>query len=546
MSDIPGRPDAACKSPAAPSSGILRNNLPEEKAEGVTVLRNRKRQLALIVLMLLYYGALLTVSWRINPSDRIRLTFNSMLEHLLRGQFDVDPQIIGGDGYLRNGHVYAYWGIWCALLRLPLWLSGKIQTDMTFWSCLAAVCISGVAKIRATLLVCRHAAGNGAAGNAATKGAGGLVLAYFVLAGAAVAYLKDEIWTEVMLWAYCFASIFIYFAIKGIVSRRFDLSSLIWMSVSAGLALLTRASTGIGLILALLLLLFVLAPEPFPVLEPLPVANAEPVGLIRRYFSDILRPYRLIPLAVLAVFISVAGTVNYFRWGNPATFVNYDLYLNRDEWPNFVSSLSTYGVFNLKRIPFGLSYYFIPIWVLHGSNGELLFAGTQARFFGDIELPPSSFLLTDMIPFCFILLLGSAFRRRGLSGISREWIRLSRAGRWAAAIAAGLLAPCVLMLSLAWMTYRYRIEFYPELDFLTLLGLYSFMTQQTAITKSAAIRKVFSAALAISILTSTAALMLHDISDEGASPEDLLSHGVVRYYHDQIRYYVYERKIFRL
>ena len=492
------------------------------------LLDNRKRYFGLVFLMLIYYGALLAISWRINGSDRIRLTFNSMLEHLLRGQFDVDPQVIGDDGYLRNGHVYAYWGIWCAILRLPLWLAGRMQTDITFWSCMAAVCLSGMAKVRATLLVCRCAAPN-----AAKRWAGGLALAYFIFGGGAVAYLKDEIWTEVMLWAYCFASIFVYFAVKGIVSRRFDLSSLIWMSISAGLTLLTRASTGIGLTMALLLLLFVIALEPFR------AGDAERVSVVQRWVSGMARPYKWIPLAVLAVFISVAGVVNYFRWGNPATFVNYELYLNLDAWSNFVPSLGTYGVFNLKRIPFGLSYYFFPIWVLHGSNGELLFASTQARFFGDIELPPSSFLLTDMIPFCFILLLGFASCKCRLTG-------LSGARRWAAAVAVGLLAPCVLMLGLAWMTYRYRIEFYPEIDFLTLLGLYLLLTQESAFTRSAAIRRVFSAALAISILSSTAALMLHDISDEGALPEEILSPGVVRYYHDAVRYYVYDRKIFRL
>src|SRR5208337_1007156 len=124
MSDMTSPPDSASESSAARPSGPLRNAAPEKEAAAVNVacglLRNRKRRFGIILLMLICYGALLAVSWRINGSDRIRLTFNSMLEHLLRGQFDVDPQAIGDDGYLRNGHVYAYWGIWCALLRLPL------------------------------------------------------------------------------------------------------------------------------------------------------------------------------------------------------------------------------------------------------------------------------------------------------------------------------------------------------------------------------------------------------------------------------------------
>jgi hypothetical protein len=123
---------------------------------------------------------------------------------------------------------------------------------------------------------------------------------------------------------------------------------------------------------------------------------------------------------------------------------------------------------------------------------------------------------------------------------------LSGARRWAAAVAAGLLAPCVLMLGLSWLTYRYRIEFYPALDFLTLLGLYLLLTRERAFTKSAAVRRVMNAALAISILSSSAGLLLHDISDEGAVPEEILSPGVVRYYQDALRYYVFEAKIFRL
>src|ERR1035441_8288016 len=78
-------------------------------------------QLSVVIFMFLYYGALITngnfkLFW---PTDE-GLTFNSMLEHLLHGRFDVDPEAIGNEGFLRDGRVYAYQGVFCALIRLPL------------------------------------------------------------------------------------------------------------------------------------------------------------------------------------------------------------------------------------------------------------------------------------------------------------------------------------------------------------------------------------------------------------------------------------------
>jgi hypothetical protein len=74
---------------------------------------------------MLAYAAVLTngfALWRASGANELNLTSNSMLEHLLRGQYDVDPNIVGTEGYLRDGRVYAYWGVFCALLRLPLTL----------------------------------------------------------------------------------------------------------------------------------------------------------------------------------------------------------------------------------------------------------------------------------------------------------------------------------------------------------------------------------------------------------------------------------------
>src|SRR5271156_840461 len=95
-------------------------------------LSERWLQRILLAFMVFYYGVILhKTAWHW-PLNR---TFNSMLDHLSHGQFDVDPTIIGGEGFLRNGHVYAYWGITCALVRLPLLVFRRLDLDVTVWSC---------------------------------------------------------------------------------------------------------------------------------------------------------------------------------------------------------------------------------------------------------------------------------------------------------------------------------------------------------------------------------------------------------------------------
>src|SRR5690348_11389897 len=46
--------------------------------------------------------------------------FNSMLEHMVHGRFDVDPAMAGSEGFVRDGRVYVDWGPVPALVRLPL------------------------------------------------------------------------------------------------------------------------------------------------------------------------------------------------------------------------------------------------------------------------------------------------------------------------------------------------------------------------------------------------------------------------------------------
>ena len=155
-----------------------------------------------------------------------------------------------------------------------------------------------------------------------------------------------------IFWAIALAGVFIYFAVKGLVSGQFTVVTLSWMAVAAGLATLTRVTTGMGLCAAFGLLLLVLLVEE---------VRARRAVLTRRF---------LVPAAVMAAFLIVVGTVNYFRWGKPTTFADYTLYLTYHESPDQMLRLQLYGPFNLARVPFGLSYYFLPLWVLPGAHGR--------------------------------------------------------------------------------------------------------------------------------------------------------------------------------
>jgi hypothetical protein len=474
-------------------------------------------QFALLAFMLLFFGIILDdAGFGASRSLPQNLTFNSMLDHLLRGQFYVDPQTIRDEGFVRNGHVYSYFGIGCALVRLPLRLLHRTQVDFTPWSCLLAVCLATMAKIRTVLFVRKQSASS-----PASERAYGLMLLYLVLGGSAVAYLRASIYQEVVFWAVAFGAVFVYFSIKGIVLREFSVTTLSWMALAAGLALLTRVSTGLGLYLAFALLMLVLVRQ--EVREKTKQSASKRFALRRA----VLCRRTLAPVAILALLVIATGTVNFFRWGNPATFVDYKLHLMNGYYPDRPLRSSLYGFFNVSRIPFGLLYYFFPIWFFHSGSGHLLFGDFQARLFDAVELPPSSFFLTDLLPICFIGYLLHALR----TGRSKALLPVSR---WLA-LASGLIVPCLLMLAAIYMSYRYRMEFYPLIDLLAFLGLYAVVSDDALLASFSRRWRWMLAAALVSVVTSFAMLVLYELSDFGPSREPLQA-GILHYYVEVVQH----------
>lgn len=399
------------------------------------------------VLAVLWYKALLTFgSSGLFAPVLYGRTFNSMLLHLLHGRFDVDAPAIGDEGFVRGGATYAYFGIVPALLRAPfLPLKHFPETDFTRLGCLAAVSLMAVFKVLSALRVWRAAA--------VSRGSALLVLFLMAIlfSGAQTGFLKPSIYQEVDFWADALAAAFVYLVLCGYFSERgFTPGRVIALALLAALCLHTRVSTGLGLCVAFGLLWLQLA---WRASRDAGTEHACSAGALALSASAL----------ILLGSAAAAGLINYERWGSPFSFQGGPQHYLMDLklYPDRAAREQRYGQFNLIRLGYGLMYYFVPLWMFRGADGHLLGSAFQHRTMHAAELPPGSFFVSDplLIGLTAYALL-HLIRRRDMPQPGTV-----------TAVLAGLLVPVVLMVIAIYMAYRYRIEFYPFLEFCAFIGL---------------------------------------------------------------------------
>ena len=406
------------------------------------------------------------------PVD-LGLTFNSMLDHLLHGQFDVAPDAVRFEGYVHDGKTYSYWGIFCALVRLPLLLiPNGLSLDVTYLSCLAAATAGTGVKLLTLRMMIRRIPAT-------------LIIPavlYIVFAGQYFGFLKATIYEEILLWASTIASAFLLLAFHGLLQGRYSARILLGMATLAGLALLCRVTFGIGLYGALGLLLLKLL-----------------IDSRGRSFAD--RGW-IGAVLVLLGFMVLTGTVNFYRWGSPLTFVNNSGYLMNTNYPDRRIREALYGNFNVRRILYSLDYYLGVFWTLRNDTGYL-FSEAHNRLFDVIELPQSSFLLTDLFAFASFL-----------SGVALARQETTRFERWTlAALFGGLALQSALLLCAISTAYRYRQDFYPLIDLLLFTGL--ILLGRVGVDRRSRLRIGIAATVLISMAGAHVSLGLYKLSPLG-------------------------------
>lgn len=451
---------------------------------------------ALITVVAAYYLLLLSNgTMQIFGPERFDKVFDSILLHLLRGEFVVDSEAIDFEATVINGKSYAYFGVFPALLRLlALPFTDLTRAHLARLSCLAATVIFVALQLRTLFVV--HASLPAGSGKTAYLG---VMVAATVLSGPQIYLLAfAEVYDEAILWAGVMAAAFNLIVLRAALGPGLRRSDLAWLALFAGLAFNTRASVGIGLYIATFLLVMRAAwcwhSERL---------SAAPARNTAASIGEVVRDSGLVlPLVILGVLAVAVGIVNFGRWGNPFTFAgpahNYYL-LQRD--PKALRVFDTYGAFNLSRIWISALYYATGIpWLLKSVPPFAEFL--QARYFR-IEAPPLTPLLTNPLT---IILAGI--------GVYRLSWKPDMRGDAVAILRLTLIGHAIIILILFAffaLTLRYRFDLAPFMTLAAFVGYRSFC-MVTAESSEPCRKRLFVAAVVlclVGILFSHYVLVLH-------------------------------------
>src|SRR5260370_14827672 len=293
---------------------------------------------ALIAAVAVYYLFLLaTATFQLFAPEMLDKAFDNMLVHLLRGEVTVDREAIDFEQFTHDGKTYAYFGVFPALLRLSILPFVDIaQVPLARLSCLTAIVIYVAVQLRMLLIVHESLPPQNR-----LRSFLAIMMTATVLSGPQLYILGSaSIYHEPILWCAAMAATFNLVLVRAAFGGR-DLGArdLAWLATLAGMAVNTRASIGVARYLGTILLVAWAAWKRHAAGPRGQLRTAHAGGApatIRAVASD---PSIALPIALLLLFAIAVGAVNFARWGNPFTFVDFRYYYWGLRHANFLSIL---------------------------------------------------------------------------------------------------------------------------------------------------------------------------------------------------------------
>src|SRR5919198_803427 len=389
--------------------------------------------LLLLSVLLWFYST--TGGRQVFVNEVLGAAYDSQAEHFLRGNVDVDVEAIGHEAMIVDGKVRMYFGPFPAFLRIPL--NSVYPAGYGKWSRISGFC-AGVIALCAFAGLVGIALRSSLLSSQARNCIGNACVVGFALGSPLLLLLGNlSIYDEAIIWGLAWSLAALFFALRSRDAESAALTrTLLGFSVCAAGALLSRVTFGIPFILIALLLALRIRRE----------------NRIANFTALIL------PLAAALVFYV---WLSYARFGS-FIGVNYDYYIN----PVHSDFAHKYGVFSLRRIPYGFADYFslrfpsldrLPPFLAadrHSYNYPSLFSNPDSEVYLSLLWSSSWLVFAAIVGIIYLV------RRKG-------------ADLFETGFAVALLTQLLCILSYFTLAQRYAADLYPFLIFCFLVFLSS-------------------------------------------------------------------------
>jgi hypothetical protein len=434
--------------------------------------------------------------------------YDAQARGLLHGHWDVPAKALSFERFTIDGRYYMYFGPWPAVLRMPIIaFTDDYDGRLSRLSMLLAFVILLVFAARLAWQARTLLQGEGPVSRATLISASGFV--FIVGCGSTTLFLAARAWVyyEAILWGIAWAVASFSFLVAYLVTPR--ARHLAWAGVTATLALLSRASVGVGPVIALAAVLAVQVTHRIAATWRRRSARPSHRALARWLgVSDTTAnqtPWRTAIAVVMP--IALYAYVNYAKFGSlfSLPYDKQDVLLRFSE--RRAALAASNQLFSLKYAPTNLVQYLRPDAIGFDRLFPWVTFSSPPRVFGDV--PYDNIEPTASIPAVSTLLFTLAMV--GVVAAVRAARRArDQAVRNAAVLRVPLLAAALATagtLVIADLIHRYEGDFVPVLVIGAAAGLF-WLPMLLAGRRSAARRLVAGALAVLAVWSVLATLSL--------------------------------------
>ena len=436
-------------------------------------LRNDKVTKGLFLIIFLIYTWFITYgSWNIFKSERFGIAYDSLSQSLLNGECTVPLDTIEWEAFSVNGKTYMYFGPWPSFLRILLnYLFPSFYGNWSKFSCLLAAILCLIAF---TLIIRNQLLRNSFLSHEQRKFFFYLSLIGFGL-GSPIVFLMSWgcIYYEAILWGLCWGIWGIFFLTGLLFDTKNHSIMLFGLSLSAGLALLSRVTFGIPFYLILIfILLNILLKTVQNKTSNNYSHNAQLFNLnikAKNIMQYIAKIFILISPAIIALGFQL--WYNQCRFGSVTSFSNYKFHNNyiKSWWSDeFKNEIEKDGPFNIRRVPFTATHYF-------GIRNE--YFSKKAPFFKMALIPKLNTKPSIISEWSISLTISSLWLIwGGIFGLL--WLFKIKETRFIWFCLYTFFIQVILVLSYMGVSHRYSADFIPFLIFLYSIYLFKLGKQE--------------------------------------------------------------------